>query len=86
MYGKLRRFASSLDPRSESVISIQWREGDNVARVIERVGVPLEELGSNLFINGGYADLASPVCDGDRVGLFPSDMQLLYKWYFRPKR
>jgi hypothetical protein len=85
VYGKLRRFARDADPRSESVIEIAHHAGDTVRAIVERIGIPLSELGANVFVDGRYADLASPVEDGARIGLFPDDMQLLYKWYFRPK-
>jgi hypothetical protein len=86
LYGKLRRFAANCDPREESVVAIPHVGGDTVRSLVERLGIPLDELGANVFVDGGYADLASPVEDGARLGLFPDDMQLLYKWYFRPKR
>lgn len=85
LYGKLRRFAAETDPSGESVAEVAHRPGDTVRDVVARLGVPLAELGANVFVDGKYADLASPVEDGARVGLFPDDMQLLYKWYFRPK-
>ncbi len=85
VYGKLRRFARESDPRGESVILVLHREGDTVRSLVERIGIPLTELGANVFVDGRYADLASPVEEGARLGLFPDDMQLLYKWYFRPK-
>ena len=84
LYGKLRRFAEERDARSDSIVSVPWRAGDTVEAIVERIGVPREELGSNLFLNGCYVTLESPVADGDRLGLFPDDMQLLYKWYFAP--
>ncbi len=86
LYGKLRRFAKDVAPTSQSVVQLPWLSGDTVGDVIERLGVSVGELGSNLFLNGRYADFESPVSDGDRLGLFPDDMQLLYKWYFSPKR
>jgi len=84
LYGKLRRFAEDQDARSDSIVSVPWRAGDTAEAIVERLGIPIEELGSNLFLNGRYAVLESPVADGDRLGLFPDDMQLLYKWYFAP--
>ena len=86
VYGKLRRFAVDADPRSESVIEVAHLAGDTILSIVERVGIPLAELGANVFVNGRYADLATPAEDGARIGLFPDDMQLLYKWYFRPAR
>lgn len=85
VYGKLRRFAASQDPRSESVVDVPHRAGDTVGSVIARMGIPRSEVGANIFVDGHYADFASPVGDDARLGLFPDDMQLLYKWYFRPK-
>ena len=84
LYGKLRRFADERDACSDSIVSVPCRAGDTVEAIVERIGIPREELGSNIFLNGRYATLASPVADGDRLGLFPDDMQLLYKWYFDP--
>ncbi len=84
VYGKLRRFAAEADPRGDSVIAVPHAAGDTVCSVVERLGIPLDELGANVFVDGRYADLESPVADGARLGLFPDDMQLLYKWYFRP--
>jgi hypothetical protein len=84
VYGKLRRFAAQSDPCGESVIPVQHTRGDTVRSIVERLGIPLGELGSNVFVDGRYASLASSVQDGSRLGLFPDDMQLLYKWYFRP--
>jgi len=84
LYGKLRRFAPHGDPDSDSVVSLPHRDGDTVGSVTARLGIPDADLGANLFVDGRYADRRTPVRDGARVGLFPDDMQLLYKWYFRP--
>ncbi len=85
VYGKLRRFAAESDPCGDSVIDVPHAAGDTVRSLVVRLGIPLDELGANVFVDGRYADLGSPVEDGARLGLFPDDMQLLYKWYFRPK-
>ncbi len=84
LYGKLRRFADDPSPTSTSVVEVPYQDGDTVRVIIERLGIPHAELGSNKFLNGRYADLNTPIQDGDRLGLFPDDMQLLYKWYFSP--
>jgi hypothetical protein len=46
--------------------------------------VPHEET-SNIFVNGQLCALSKEIKDGQRVGVFPDDMALLYKWYF-PKQ
>ena len=86
LYGKLRRFAEDPAPTSASIAEVPHRDGDTVRSVVDRLGIPHDELGSNKFLNGRYADLETSVVDGDRLGLFPDDMQLLYKWYFAPSR
>ena len=86
LYGKLRRFAVDRDARSASILPVPCEASDTVASVVDRIGIPRAEIGSNIFRNGRYADLDTPVSDGDRLGLFPEDMQLLYKWLFDPRR
>jgi hypothetical protein len=49
----------------------------------KRARIPLDELGRNLFLNGEYSGLKRPVKDNDRLGIFPDDMTLLYRQYFK---
>jgi len=83
LYGKLRRFAENQDPTGYSVVLMPVQEGDTIQRVLERLGVPMDEVGSNIFLNWQYSALTRKVKDGDRLAVFPDDMQLLYKWYFQ---
>ena len=85
LYGKLRRFAEDPDPKSDSIVRVAVAEGDTIGRILERIGIPPEELGKNIFLNGEYSGLSRPVKPGDRLGVFPDDMQLLYKWYFHKR-
>jgi len=82
LYGKLRRFTDNQDPTRDSVVYIPAEEGDTIEDIIRRIGIPHEEVGSNIFLNGEYSALERKVKHGDRLGVFPDDMQLLYKWYF----
>jgi len=82
LYGKLRRFADEQDPTSDSIVYLPVREGDTIQQVLERLGIPLNEVGSNIFLNWQYSTLTREIKDGDRLAVFPDDMQLLYKWYF----
>jgi len=81
-YGKLRRFTPDLDPTGYSTIHVPVQEDDTIQSVLERLGVPLDEVGSNVFLNWSYSALERRVESGDRLAVFPDDMQLLYKWYF----
>lgn len=84
LYGRLRRFAENQDPTGDSIVLVPIGANDTVAAVAERLGIPREELGTNVFVNGRYSRLSRPVHPGDRIGLFPNDMNLLYRWYFAP--
>lgn len=84
LYGRLRRFAPAREPTGESVASVPVQAGDTIVAVTERMGIPAEELGTNLFVNGRYVHPSHRVRPGDRIGLFPNDMNLLYRWYFAP--
>jgi len=83
LYGKLRRFAEDKDPSSESVVHVPVEQDDTIQDLLVRLGVPLHEVGSNIFLNWQYSGLDRQVHSGDRLAIFPDDMQLLYKWYFR---
>jgi len=83
LYGKLRRFTDNQDPAQDSIINVPVKNGDSIASIVRRIGIPPEELGSNIFLNGEYSALERKVSDGDRLGIFPDDMKLLYKWYFQ---
>jgi len=82
LYGKLRRFSQQHDPKRESIVFVKVEKGNTIRDIIESLNIPLNEVGTNIFLNGEYSGLARRVKEGDRLGLFPDDMQLLYRWYF----
>lgn len=83
LYGKLRRFTANPNPSGDSVVCLSVNEGDTIQDVLVKLGVPLNEVGSNIFLNWQYSALNRRVRDGDRLAVFPDDMQLLYRQYFR---
>ncbi len=85
LYGKLRRFTGDSDPRRDAVLSMEVEGGETISDIIGRIGIPPEELGRNIFLNGEISAHERIVKDGDRLGVFPDDMQLLYRQYF-PKK
>jgi len=82
LYGKLRRFAEQQRPDAESVVHVPVQEGDTIIDVLHRIGVPLEEVGRNVFLDHKYSALSRAVHPGGRLAVFPDDMQLLYRQYF----
>ena len=86
LYGKLRRFTDNQDPSRDSIIYVPVKERDTIEDIVKRIGIPFEELGSNIFLNGEYSALERKVKDKNRLGIFPDDMQLLYKWHFQKSK
>lgn len=82
LYGRLRRFTDNPDPGKPSVIIIDVPSGTTIRGVLEKAGVPTNEVGTNIFLNGKYSSLDRVVKEGGRLGVFPDDMNLLYKWHF----
>ncbi len=60
---------------------IESNEIVTIADILDKFAIEKEET-SHLFVNGTYSGFNKKVKDGDRVGLFPKNMSLLYKWYF----
>ncbi len=77
LYGKLRRFADNPETSGDSVTYVPAAAGDAIRDVIERMGIPFQEVGKNIFLNGEYSPLSRKVTDGDRLGIFPDDMQMI---------
>lgn len=83
LYGKLRRFAAEQDATRDSVLHVPAQDGETIADVTRHLGIPPEELGRNIFVNGQLSALSRRLQAGDRLGLFPADMSLLYRQYFQ---
>jgi len=83
LYGKLRRFSEQKSPVKESVMFVEVFDGDSIHSIVSRVGIPLTELSSTIFLNGEYSGVNRAVKDGDRLGLFPDNMILAYRQYFK---
>jgi len=77
LYGKLRRFTDNLDPSRDSIIHIVNENGDSIADIIRRIGIPDNEVGPNIFLNGEYSPQSRKVHNGDRLGMFPDDMPMI---------
>jgi molybdopterin converting factor small subunit len=49
--------------------------------ILNKYSIKKDET-SHIFVNGTYSGFKKRVKDGDRIGIFPKNMCLLYKWYF----
>ena len=83
LYGKLRRFSDQTSPIKDSIILVEESDTSTIRSVVKKIGIPVSELGRNIFVNGELSGLDRKVYDGDRIGIFPDDMQLLYRQYFK---
>ena len=83
IFGDLREKIEGFEVTNSLPLNLHIDSDDvnNVADILEKYGIEKEETG-HLFVNGIYSGFSKKVNDGDRVGLFPSNMKLLYKWYF----
>ncbi|MHA1195845.1 MAG: MoaD/ThiS family protein [Promethearchaeota archaeon] len=65
-------------------ISLDESGIERVSDILSKLSIEESEV-SHIFVNGIYSGKNKKVRDGDRVGLFPKRMALLYKWYFPVK-
>lgn len=84
LYGKLRRFAPQKAVDANSVLLLPAQPNETIGSVLRRGGIDAKDT-SHLFLNGELSALTRKVSDGDRLGVFPDDMSVLYKWYFAKK-
>ncbi len=77
LYGKLRRFSDNRDPTRHSITLIQAGEADTINDILKRIGIPHDEVGATIFLNGRYSGLERKVKDGDRLGIFPDNMAMI---------
>jgi len=79
LYGKLKENLKKYDleeniPQS---IKIDPDEFHSVNDILKKFAITEEEL-SHIFVNGKYCGIDKEVNNGDRVGLFPKNMALLF--------
>jgi len=82
-FGDLAKKVSQKETRIESPFSlkIETQGIEYIADILKKYSIEKSET-SHIFVNGIYAGFRKRVKDGDRVGIFPKNMGLLYKWYF----
>ena len=67
LYATLRKYG----PLQEGPLVVDLTEGDQVARVLEILGMPPDE-DKVILVNGRPAKRSSVLTEGDRVVLFPA--------------
>jgi molybdopterin converting factor small subunit len=79
LYGKLKENLkkSDLDEKLPLSIKINPDGVHSVYDILEKFAINEEEL-SHIFVNSKYCGIDKEVNNGDRVGLFPKNMALLF--------
>ena len=79
LYGKLREKVKDID--LEKGLPVTFKIEDNNVRfvydIIEKLGIKENEL-SHIFVNSKYCGIGKEIKTGDRVGLFPRNMALIF--------
>jgi molybdopterin converting factor small subunit len=84
LYGDLRKKApqEGFDRGMPSILRVDDDGVNSVKDILKKLKIEENET-SHIFVNRKYSGFSKKVADGDRVALFPRNMGLLYKWYFK---
>jgi len=79
LYGNLRENVKDVDLERGLPVTfnIEVSNVQFVYDIVEKFAISEDEL-SHIFVNGKYCGIGKEVKDGDRVGLFPKNMALMF--------
>ncbi|GAH18140.1 unnamed protein product [marine sediment metagenome] len=79
LYGKLGENVKDVDLKEGLPVTfyVEDKNVHNVYDIVEKFAIREDEL-SHIFVNGKYCRVGKEVRDGDRVGLFPKNMALMF--------
>jgi molybdopterin converting factor small subunit len=83
IFGELRKKIKDKTIKDNNPLNIKLEPAkvNTISDILNYFSIEKDET-SHIFVNGVYSGFDKRVKDGDRVGLFPKNMSLLYKWYF----
>lgn len=76
LYGILREMVPGSRVDEDTILCLDFREGEDFRQLIGRLGLKMSDIG-DCFINGTVVRQSEYMRDGDRVGLFPYNMRLI---------
>ncbi|MFX0000759.1 MAG: MoaD/ThiS family protein [Candidatus Hodarchaeota archaeon] len=83
LFGDLRR---KVKPEISGTAPLRFNITDSeiklITDILEKLNIEEKDV-SHIFVNGSFSGLMKEVKNGDTVALFPRNMGLLYKWYFK---
>jgi len=79
LYGKLRENVKDVDLEKGLPFTLKIEESNVhiVNDIVDKFAIREDEL-SHIFVNGKYCGIGKEVREGDRVGLFPKNMALMF--------
>jgi len=79
LYGKLRENVKDVDLEKRLPVTLKIEESNVhiVNDIVDKFAIREDEL-SHIFVNGKYCGIGKEVREGDRVGLFPKNMALMF--------
>ncbi|PTD94802.1 hypothetical protein C9439_00555 [archaeon SCG-AAA382B04] len=81
LFGDLRKRLSN----KKENIELNQEEFHSVKDVLDYLDIEVDEV-SHIFLDHSYSDVGRKIeSENERLALFPKDMALLYKWYFKKK-
>ena len=84
LFGDLRKKISTeqIAGGTPSLITINHEGLKTISDLLDHINIKKSET-SHIFTNGVYSGFSKKIDNGDRIGIFPKNMALLYKWYFK---
>lgn len=77
LFGKFRQLAEKKGATDNSIINVDYVEGEIISDLLKRIGINPNEIGE-LFLNFTVAELDTTIPhDDSRISIFPVGMHLL---------
>ncbi len=79
LYGDLRQKFPQIDSIGGApvTLNIESKEITSVIAILSKFNITLDEI-SHIFINNKYSGIENQVTDGDRIGIFPKRMGIIF--------
>jgi len=83
LFGDLKKKVSQKTDNigAPTILNIENTRIQRVEDIVEKLSIKQSEV-SHIFVNHKYSGFRKSLKEGDTVALFPTNMSLLYKWYY----
>ncbi len=79
LYGSLKEKYRALASNGENnnTIKINGKKNHRVSDILDKLGISESEI-SHIFVNSRYSGIGKEIKDGDRIGIFPKNMAIMF--------